>query len=823
MLGIASWPLVKLWYLGPSERLTGIDVRLLALGSLVGVAALSVALLAVVENGKFRRSFDKQLDWLAEKVSVELSDHLIAGHAQLRRIITSEAARLQSLDRAQTVPFDRVLCADRRGEIIHEWKRVPGGLGIAETEPANLPSVTVADRPYFHDAERGNVWRLENTCAKPGTAETSFSVGVVTSKVGGDTVAALAENLQSIPIARPGCDVGIIALEMSRFLHAVLPIGFDFAVIDQDGEVQLHSDAQRSLNENLFDATGGDRPLMAAVRERRASRLSVNYLGRETRIALQVIPGTSWTVVAFWDEGVLDTVAAEALVSWAVLFGGYLLALVLLLLVIHAVRDRYRAPWLWPARDYEAGSRNFAICSWLLLSSAMLCWRSGYHGSSEKLLLVLLTLAIQLGIACLVLGRPALRSAAPPAWDRWAASTVVLVSGVSMIFVSWYMVWALIGAGLVAVFLRFKTEDLFQREGAYRLSYATMLLALAGAVSVAPATILFVDARAQAVLESVRLGQTTLLEGLLRQTQDASPKAAQSQPLHRRAEFAPPWLGWEATRQERQLASAVLEWLPAYRQTASELRATADDAEHVGWGWAKQPVERRNQELKVTDGRLVKLLDKHPIDALAHLWRDKDREPPSWTIWDLVLCLTGGAMLVVFGVSLVWSIGRLVFLLDIDKLRARDVDVSLNSAIGRWRYGSQAGVVGPKQLDLSRQVDRASVSDGTLPVRQPLDVSGVEAILDDPCLQASLLGRLEARRRFRPDDRCRPRGACKAASLRPAVRSWRSFTRRPDQAGHRGINVGRVGEPLAWRACGHDQGARRRRLTGGARRCESPR
>jgi hypothetical protein len=81
---LASWPLLKLWFLGPTERLSGIDVRLLALSVLVIAAVLTVSALEPAAEHRLQHALDAQLTALAEQVEGGVRTYLTHGAANVR-------------------------------------------------------------------------------------------------------------------------------------------------------------------------------------------------------------------------------------------------------------------------------------------------------------------------------------------------------------------------------------------------------------------------------------------------------------------------------------------------------------------------------------------------------------------------------------------------------------------------------------------------------------------------------------------------------------------------------------------------------------------
>ena len=71
--------------------------------------------------------------------------------------------------------------------------------------------------------------------------------------------------------------------QLPSLVHALLPQGFGFAVVDPDGLVLFHSDPSRNLHENFFGETGDSGDLEAALRRNERRYFWLRYGGREIR------------------------------------------------------------------------------------------------------------------------------------------------------------------------------------------------------------------------------------------------------------------------------------------------------------------------------------------------------------------------------------------------------------------------------------------------------------------------------------------------------------------------------------------------------------
>jgi len=156
-----------------------------------------------------------------------------------------------------------------------------------------------------------------------------------------------------------------VATALRAAFDPVLPPGFGFAVVNDDGKVLLHSDRTRNLEENLVQECDGDARLRSAILRHRSIALDVPYYGRPYRLVVEPLAQMPWTLVVFRDRGRLADVTALIGLSWIVLFGGYFLVYLLALAGVGILRPGYRAVWLWPdpnrIADYHRASALLAV------------------------------------------------------------------------------------------------------------------------------------------------------------------------------------------------------------------------------------------------------------------------------------------------------------------------------------------------------------------------------------------------------------------------------------------------------------------------------
>lgn len=707
LLVALAWPLLKLWFLAPQERLRALDVRLLGLSLLIMVAALTAV--ASVLDAHWRRSDeqDRQLAAVAadveERLRTEMRDtaeQLAVFRAALDDGLRCSAEAPEPLCSLAPPPrYPACLCSAAGRDVagvtccaepqrivtrhlnnvlaINEWGYpacwylpTPGTQGQWRVEHSPLTDLPLGDRDYFKDAQRRNLWRVD---AAPGGAGPPLEVAVelVRSKMSARHDLVMAEPL--IDRAYPPAPVVAVSTNLKPFLEPVLPLGFGFAVIDPRSEVKLHSDSARNLTESVFDEVDEERQLRGAMWSgRRAHTLDLTYGAGEARAHLapvqrdgETIP---WFILTFRDANILRTLNTETLFGSLVLCGAYLLAFVALLLLIQVVDEAYRAEWLWPER------RPGAVVAYWVLSAAVLVQGAATlavierHGAGACPLLLPAGAALILAGARLALGSGGVGRRAAWLLALAAAAGLVLTSPLETL---WFPLLVAVLWGLVAAALRARRRDAADAtvpEMRMRAAHATLLTSLLVGLAVVPAAALSRDA-AQHVDGSVRRVIDRQHDFQLRERQRRINLARGRDPIwvleerandhsdvYRLPDDGPPPDEPLHESGRPLLAATVRGWLPEFNELSARLHGLG--VAHAAAGSLR--------------GWLRLVADMLFIGVLL--------------------------------VPLVWAIGRVVFLLDVDAPgTGQSGDTIATPGLARWRlvrHGSGAGWSGAVVLDL---------------------------------------------------------------------------------------------------------------------------
>jgi hypothetical protein len=373
VLLLLSWPMLRLWTIGARERLRAVDLSILVLCLVTAAGISTIGLLAGGAEWRSRRREDADLLRVATQVKERFRREVQQSVAQLVDFQGVGPMTPRSSIPLRTNHLMGVSRAARDGAPLLRLSPVPDPKNQGWRMAVYLgeqPDVRV--RRYFQDAQRQNLWRIRKEYpdrSEPGGAR--VSVEVVRSRLTSRLTLVVARPLNWRPGRSP--EVIFASTDLRPFNPPYVPLGYGFAIVGDDGVVQLHSEGQRSLLENFFEESERDPLIAGLVRAGTGEPFDMRYLGEDQRgIAIPLMNAGEripWTVVAFRKRDVLRAVNSESLLAAIVIFAAYVVCLALLLMGGQLLARRGRLEWLWP--DRHAGRvKAYALATVVVLAAA---------------------------------------------------------------------------------------------------------------------------------------------------------------------------------------------------------------------------------------------------------------------------------------------------------------------------------------------------------------------------------------------------------------------------------------------------------------------
>lgn len=273
LLLLLLWPLLKIFLLNKKEKLNSIDVHLA-----VAAFVFAVAVVVLLTGGLFSFSGAQQekMDETLQKLSAKIQARFNLDVAQRVNIlndpvtwrIRNTSTNVQRIDLYETnnglrskLRFNEIFNVEIGNERYGRVNQLIIERDRAYPDFFNT-GISVANRPYFTQVARA----LKNNLPIKPYAES------IKSRSSGDIECAI-----SIPYTADGeKEVRVITSPMPSVINPVLPTHYSFAVIDEKGLVQFHSDESKIENENFFDQCR-DKVLKGSVEHGTPGLLDITY------------------------------------------------------------------------------------------------------------------------------------------------------------------------------------------------------------------------------------------------------------------------------------------------------------------------------------------------------------------------------------------------------------------------------------------------------------------------------------------------------------------------------------------------------------------
>ena len=347
LLCLFGLPYFKMLFIAEDERLSSSDVIMSGISVVIGAPIMVVIFLALMSH--YYEYYDLVPDRLkalsteiGRRFESENNDNVVNLYqmslkqedlAHKSRISAQKKkGKKESISNIDTVfystttrtnvhlikNFKFVTKIDTSGNAFYHMALIDND-GIKNTK--NLSS-----RPYFKDFdEKKNRWVTDT-----GTEYVMRPVVSIEDQTEEAVYILKDKNDTKPPTYRVG------ASQLKSIHHPILPFGYQFAIIDEDGDVWFHSEEGRATLENFYTVSREFDDLAGAVIGRVNVGGLVNYRDESKLYNVAPIAGTNLSVVALYDIGLIRTRVSEVLTlaSFAIILAFLLILSITILSLI---------------------------------------------------------------------------------------------------------------------------------------------------------------------------------------------------------------------------------------------------------------------------------------------------------------------------------------------------------------------------------------------------------------------------------------------------------------------------------------------------------
>jgi len=363
--GLLCLPLAKLWFLGTRSSFARFDVTLLGASAVLITLLAIVLALGFVAHNRLAQRLDNQLGDVSTQLSTRVSNLVKERAKRLDQFLKSEQL---ACGPGQITP--NLFPGDQRPRDVCEHVKVGGQLAegarvfltdeggrqtvkYTHAEHTTTP-ISIAFRDYFQRAARG-----EPVCLGTQGCTLKSVPEVVRSATSGKFVLVVAKDISSQNSADATVQgrsrIAVLEDEL-RLTDLVLPLGFQSAVIRDDGTVMLHSDSDARFGQHLFDDVDDADGLRAAIAARKGEPFGIRYLGVPSRLTLRPLSldGARWFAISIAPTALTDLAAVNMGLTTLAGYGALLLLIVTLAFLLVLATET--GPWLVGYRRHKTGT-----------------------------------------------------------------------------------------------------------------------------------------------------------------------------------------------------------------------------------------------------------------------------------------------------------------------------------------------------------------------------------------------------------------------------------------------------------------------------------
>ncbi|GAB5525115.1 MAG: hypothetical protein Roseis2KO_29870 [Roseivirga sp.] len=317
LLILIGLPLLKLLFISEVERLFRRDVILAGISVIIGTPILFLVFLSIFQYARqYYYEIPKDLSDLSktiEKRFTEENEQIVKQLYELKpsfNDLLNDDRKLQNsskyyaLDQSVNLTgysdFMKIARVEASGKVGEQliWGKI---------EPTSKGEVrTLRDRPYFQDWTKGR---------RPGIAieGLDYVMRPVLSLEEGTEEANYLIPFETRNGKVNSTDVMVAGVNLSSVNQPILPTGYQFAIIDNQGEVWFHSLPGRSTLENFFNSTLDESYLRAVVDGNIQAPMYLDYMGSNQIAYVNPISDSELFVIALYDTELLKLQTSEAL------------------------------------------------------------------------------------------------------------------------------------------------------------------------------------------------------------------------------------------------------------------------------------------------------------------------------------------------------------------------------------------------------------------------------------------------------------------------------------------------------------------------------
>jgi hypothetical protein len=297
LLLLVSLPILKFYIMDSNEQVRLKDVQLFGISFFTFAAFLTLIIIQFLLWKGEEKRVERNLQEIAQQIKERFRGEIRKAYAEMEtldKLIKNDQHPSKADSSATVIKYLATLSSNPTA--YYHFDRISwvdtSGKQMIKAELHSTPVFTnVAPRNYYQVFEKGIPYYL------PGDATKRFGWEPINSWTNGDFNMTISMQGEQYLTA--------MATKMHSLLDVILPVGYGFCIIDEQGNVQIHSDPNRNLRENFFKKISPPGRIRGAVasRQYRLANDVVAY-GKLNMMAVQPLqPTMPFHLITFYDKG----------------------------------------------------------------------------------------------------------------------------------------------------------------------------------------------------------------------------------------------------------------------------------------------------------------------------------------------------------------------------------------------------------------------------------------------------------------------------------------------------------------------------------------
>jgi hypothetical protein len=226
-------------------------------------------------------------------------------------------------------------------------------------------------RPYFKNVQENKLLSL------PGQPGKTYTIDALVSRIDGRF---------KVVLAKKSHDKKSVVASPSRFesvTNPVLPVGYQFSIIDADGKTVFDSDTTENLNENLTEEFVEGAQLKVVLNTKTAREFETRHEDDDFKVLAQPIPGLPYTIVILENKSFTASLYTQCLSFTMVMMFSFFIFLCFemgVILIAHKqstklLKNNFDFAWIHPRMNFSAKYLAlFLFNSFVLLVLILFCF-----------------------------------------------------------------------------------------------------------------------------------------------------------------------------------------------------------------------------------------------------------------------------------------------------------------------------------------------------------------------------------------------------------------------------------------------------------------